>query len=593
MNTEASDAPQSYVTAAQYNELLLKHEALRKAFHEYRKAAEDRSLKAASKIRDSKETILKWKEYIDKKLAKQALRDANRDFATPRAVQTSLETFEHALTAPLPHPALDTARNTSTVPPQSPVHSKVTSSQTTEGEARSSSIVQSGDSPIVVSVKTLKRRRVSPRKDAQAYKVKNELLSSSPHNSHIFTPTLLRTETSYLDRPVRQQSRATLGDHPFSKAPLQQLADRALNATTELISVKTEPGLSNVSAAKENMLHRTTSKSVELQEARVRNNPLHDLNPNTPTLPRTSVVPASSGKKRIHRSGADAVHMLSEDGDIARHGPKKARIDDGTPKTKGTGRLHGLLEGTSFQGDRTILSPRSAPTVRRHGEVLDHHTTKSVEKPVGRVTRTVHDKPSPRVKSVERNKEKSEEESGTVLPEHEPLRARPLHRLGLDDFRVNPKTNGNLGYAFRESVRKREEKKCLPGCTREECCGAIRRFIAAGGLPQDTSLSDDELTLQGYLGPAFASIIHTATEAAKQDMLIEARAKAFADRHGKHREMFQRRSTPPGFWRTEMPTTQELEQDWEDARIQERQKVEERWRDAMRGGGRYMFRDEA
>ncbi|KAG9574722.1 SAE2-domain-containing protein, partial [Aureobasidium melanogenum] len=178
-----------------------------------------------------------------------------------------------------------------------------------------------------------------------------------------------------------------------------------------------------------------------------------------------------------------------------------------------------------------------------------------------------------------------------VSPEHEPLRARPLHRLNLDDFRVNPKTGGQLGYAYRESVRKREEKKCLPGCTREECCGAIRRFIAAGGLPQDTSLTDDELTLQGYLGAGYVSTIHEATAQERQKMLIEARAKAFADLHGKHREIWQRPQTPPGFWRTEMPTTQELEQDWEEARKRDRKKVEERWREAMRGG-RYVFRDE-
>ncbi|KAI5197631.1 SAE2-domain-containing protein [Aureobasidium subglaciale] len=647
----SANTTDGYVTATQYNELLMKHEALRKAFHEYRKEAEDRSLKAAQKIRESKETVRKWKEYIDKKLAKQALREANRDFenqdfATPRAIQSNLENIEEALA--LPHPVLEIVRNTSAAPSHSPAHSRITSSQTTEGEARSSSLAHSDDSPVVVSAKALKRKRDSPKRDSQAYKIKNELLSSSPHNSHTFVPTLFRAETSdldvYHDPSVQQKQTNTpsLGGHPLSRAPLRQSVDWDIetreisdqfetptaNRTTKsrppddvLVSVavdcganseaddaqlsdstmktvNTEPGLSTTSKSRENMLVRTTRRSVGPQDSRSSGGPLHDLSPNTPTLPRTSATPVISGKKLDHSRGAAAVHVLSEDGDNIKRGFKKPRIDDGTSKPVGTGRLNGLLEGTSPQADRTISSPRSAPAVQRQREWLDkaiskesekHTVTRSVEKPVNRVTRTLRDRPIPRP-TVQRYNPKDDPDA--IQPELEPLRARPLQRLNLDDFKVNPNYSGALGYAYRESIRKYEEKKCLPGCTREECCGAIRKFIAAGGLPNDTSLTDDELTLRGYLGSAYMSVIRDATAEERKRMLIEARAKAFADQHGKHREVFQRNRTPPGFWRTEMPSTQEEEQDREEARKMERQKVEERWRDAMRGGSRYMFRDE-
>ncbi|CAD0024333.1 unnamed protein product [Aureobasidium pullulans] len=627
MNSGQSGAPEGYVTIARYNELLLKHEALRKAFHEYRKEAEDRSSKAAQKIRESKDTVRKWKDYIDKKLAKQALRDANRDFenqdfATPRAVQSNLENIEDALA--LPHPALEVVRNTSAAPSHSPTHSRITSSQTTEGEARSSSLAHSDDAPIVVSAKALKRKRDSPKKDSQAYKIKNELLSSSPHNSRTPLPTLFRTETSDLDvyreqpLPLPQLRKPNFIGHPLSQAPLRQSADRDMETVrrtaeqfetptanrrskacspvdepapnpdesgnsfesqlsdSTVKTVKTEPGLSK---SRENMMVRTISKSVGPQESRPHVGPLQTLSPNTPNLPRT------------------------KDGDNTARGFKKPRVDDETPKAVGTGRLSGLLEGTSPQVDRTILSPRSAPAIRRQREWLDnavtkelekHEVSRSVERPVSRITRTVRDRPIPRPAVVRYNsKLATAEEPGPILPEHEPLRARPLQRLNLDDFKVNPKYSGSLGFAYRESVRKREEKKCLPGCTKEECCGAIRRFIAAGGLPQDTSLTDDELTLQGYLGSAYATSIHKATAEERQNMLIEARAKAFANRHGKHREKFQRNPSPPGFWRAEMPSTQEMEEDRAEADKMDRQRVEERWRDAMRGGGRYMFRDEA
>ncbi|KAG9642800.1 SAE2-domain-containing protein, partial [Aureobasidium melanogenum] len=644
-----NNAPDGFVTLAQYNELLLKHEALQKSYHEYRKAAEARALKAAQKIREAKETVRKWKDYIDKKLAKQALREANREFenqgfATPRAVQSNLENIEDALA--LPNPALDVVRNTFAAPSHSQTRSRITSSQTTEGEARSSSIAHSDDTPVVVSAKALKRKRNSPKKDSQAYKVKNELLSSSPHNSRTPVPTLFRTETSdldvYRDQPPLQQPKLNYKRHPLSRAPLRQSEDRDLEITRRSFShpetptvtrapefrspsdgdvdiaiddgadayeddvqlsnstvktLKTESGSGSASQRRKNVLVRTESKSVGPDDSHPQSGPLHDLSPNTPILPRTSAAPVTSGKKLDHSRGAAAVHVLSEDGDNTARGFKKPRIDGSTPKAVGTGRLNGLLEGTSPQLDRTILSPRSAPATRRQREWLDDTSSKdlkgqtvskSVERPVSRITRTVRDKPTPRA-AVMRSTEADDPEA--ILPEHEPLRARPLHRLNLDDFRVNPKTGGQLGYAYRESVRKREEKKCLPGCTREECCGAIRRFIAAGGLPQDTSLTDDELTLQGYLGAGYASTIHKASVQERQNMLIEARAKAFADLHGKHREIWQRPQTPPGFWRTEMPSTQELEQDWEEARKRDRQKVEERWREAMRGG-RYVFRDE-
>lgn len=647
MEAESSlKTPDGFVTAAQYNELLLKHEALQRTYHEYRKEAEGRALKAAQKIREAKETVRKWKDYIDKKLAKQALREANREFenqgfATPRAVQSNLENVEDALA--LPNPALDIVRNTSAAPTHSPTHSRITSSQTTEGEARSSSLAHSDDTPIVVSAKALKRKRNSPKKDSQAYKIKNELLSSSPHNSRTPVPTLFRTETSdldvYRDQPPLQQPKLNLERHPLSRAPLRQSEDRDLETTRRSFdypatptvngapvihsssgedaevaiddgadaygddarlsdsTVKTEPGSGSASKRRKNMLVRTVSKSVGPHNSRPQSGPLHDLSPNTPTLPRTSAAPVASGKKLDHSRGAAAVHVVSEDGENARRGFKKPRIDDSTLKAVGTGRLNGLLEGTSPQVDRTILSPRSAPATRRQREPLDDTSsrdsekqavTRSAERPASRITRTVRDKPAPRAAALRCIETDDSEE---ILPEHEPLRARPLHRLNLDDFRVNPNTGGQLGYAYRESVRKREEKKCLPGCTREECCGAIRRFIAAGGLPQDTSLTDDELTLQGYLGAGYASTIHKATAQERQNMLIEARAKAFADLHGKHREIWQRPQSPPGFWRTDMPTTQELEQDWEEARKRDRQKVEERWREAMRGG-RYVFRDE-
>ena len=186
-------------------------------------------------------------------------------------------------------------------------------------------------------------------------------------------------------------------------------------------------------------------------------------------------------------------------------------------------------------------------------------------------------------------------------PESEPYRARPLHRLSLEHFKLNPEVNQGLNYAFSETVRTREQRKCLPACTRRECCGAkFRKLVELGGQPtpqqkgpQWRSADDDEeqRLLQDYLGHD-RDRLKGLTEAERRELLLQARTRQFADKHGRHRNAHERGKTPPGFWRTEMPSTQELEEDREEARKMERQKVEERYREAMRPGSKWVFRDE-
>ena len=75
-------------------------------------------------------------------------------------------------------------------------------------------------------------------------------------------------------------------------------------------------------------------------------------------------------------------------------------------------------------------------------------------------------------------------------------------------------------------------------------------------------------------------------------MLLQAQAARMAQVYGKHRQRYERRTTPPGFWRVGFPSTQEVEIDRERAERMEREQVEERRKEAMREGGRWVFRDE-
>lgn len=197
----------------------------------------------------------------------------------------------------------------------------------------------------------------------------------------------------------------------------------------------------------------------------------------------------------------------------------------------------------------------------------------------------------------------SYDEPGVVLPEHEPFRARPVIRLGPDHFKVNSSYNQGVDYPFSEVVRKQEQRKCLPGCMRQDCCGAkFRKLVELGGLPTprrsglwssspSDDAEDDQRLLADYLGEDRGRL-EQMTEDEKRELLLEAKSRYFADKHGRHRQAYERRSTPPGFWRADMPTTQEVEEDRKAARKMERHKVEEMYREAMRPGGRWTFRDE-
>ncbi|PKY02406.1 SAE2-domain-containing protein [Aspergillus campestris IBT 28561] len=188
-------------------------------------------------------------------------------------------------------------------------------------------------------------------------------------------------------------------------------------------------------------------------------------------------------------------------------------------------------------------------------------------------------------------------ENTDIHPEDEPLRARPPHKLDLSHFRINPEYNQGLDFAFDSVLRKREERKCADGCTRPSCCG--EKFLAMarlGGISASsaTSLSlegDDKSILEEYMGKD-AHLLDGMKPEDRQALLYEAKAKLIANRFGKHRNQHQRPASPPGFWRTDMPSTQELDYDREEARRVERDKVRERYREATRPGGLWKFADE-
>jgi hypothetical protein len=183
-------------------------------------------------------------------------------------------------------------------------------------------------------------------------------------------------------------------------------------------------------------------------------------------------------------------------------------------------------------------------------------------------------------------------------PIHEPFRARPLRRLGLEHFKINPNYNPGYDFAFNDVVRGREARKCLPGCTKPDCCGnkfrKVAEFMQDARGNQAATISQDEADqrlLDEYMGNNRSKLLRVS-KAEKEELLMDARARELARQHGKHRQAYERRQSPPGFWRADFPTTQEEAADKVAAERQEREIVKTRFEEAMRGDGAWSFRDE-
>jgi hypothetical protein len=183
-----------------------------------------------------------------------------------------------------------------------------------------------------------------------------------------------------------------------------------------------------------------------------------------------------------------------------------------------------------------------------------------------------------------------------VNPSEKPLRSRPVQSLTLLDFKINPNYNQGFNFAFSEVVRGQDARKCLQGCTKPGCCGSKFRALVRGlrdpTKPLTASQEEaDSILLDEYLGDNAYKLQNMSKEE-RDEVLLQARTRDYANKNGKHRHAFERPSSPPGFWRADMPTTQEEIEDRERAREEDRNIVEERYQEAMRKGGRFIFRDE-
>ncbi|KAG5357753.1 hypothetical protein CJU89_4221 [Yarrowia sp. B02] len=138
----------------------------------------------------------------------------------------------------------------------------------------------------------------------------------------------------------------------------------------------------------------------------------------------------------------------------------------------------------------------------------------------------------------------------------------------LNDFVINPAFNGDLDYAYAETVRG-AKRQCEHGGDCRQCDEFYR--MAGPGIvsaaPQWSSTEDSD---RG------------------RKMGIEETINASS----RHRNRWKRAPSPPGFWRSDFPSTQEVLEEKKLAEENRRKEVEIRYKSAI-AGGKWMFRDAA
>ena len=393
---------------------------------------------------------------------------------------------------------------------------------------------------------------------------------------------------------------------------------------------------------------RQDSREQQHQKSSITQSVLQPTDPNDQILPRTSEL-LTHEKRQCPPSrrdrGAAQIHTVLEDGEETRpHRKAKScttKVDGQQVSAEGVIKPSKVSLNAHYRLGTLLAEPSpgrpALPTeklnVSRRVEnrtstpsPLDLLDARSIS-PVGRspidVPRNPHSTPKVSTSTARSKKRNtyarrpvppilatvdptSSDDPPPILPEDEPLRSRPIHRLQRADFKINPAANKGISHAYCEVIRKRQERQCLPNCNRRDCCGdGIRKAIAIGGaLPRqdrglfESSPPDGELGSKGYdynllkeyMGDNYPNWSRLSDEE-KDAEWIRAQEWDFGKRFGKHKAA-DRQDTPPGFWNVDVDSTQELQKQREEGEKMAREEVAERWREAMRQGGRWKFADE-
>ena len=547
-----------------------------------------------------------------------------------RIVDTEFEVLE-------PHHRSSTDRAAQNGSPENPEAPKIKEDPSTD-------VQSSPDTPIVISSRSVRKRkgRNDATQPSDTPKVKIETISSSP----IGLATIYGLDESIdLDDIGEKQATPRKG-RPF----LQQ----ALRASSFVVTARNESQSRDHSHSNHPSDWEQLSQASPTGVSRA-GSALQPRSTNTQILPRTSTESApkrrriasdksvgdliedgqiiQSVEKSPRRRNTTTEHARLLEDLLAKASPPKQvlRSPDIQFKPRQSGRQASAVSNQAFEFPQDDAPPRPRLIGPFRDSAYFSRPT-SRDSPMGHLGPVKPSKASPRTPaepprlpsghSFEDSEESEKPTSKSTDPPFknpasiskaaqsrireqtftpvrtwkQPLRTRPFTELTLQDFRVNPKYNQGYNYAFNDVVRNQAERRCLQGCTKPECCGGKFRALAEAtrNPNQPLSLSQEEAddkTLKEFLGDNRYTL-RNMTKSEREETLIQARTREMSNKYGKHRHAYERRTSPPGYWRSDFPNTQEEIQDRAKAQQLERDQIVQRYEAAMRPGGAYIFRDE-
>ncbi|KAK2624925.1 hypothetical protein QTJ16_005294 [Diplocarpon rosae] len=364
------------------------------------------------------------------------------------------------------------------------------------------------------------------------------------------------------NQPVKSPGVKARPGYPATSALAVKIGsiDHPESENTNLIRVSPEP-------SRQCSITSRKSPALKSQESMSSARPSPELFPLAPESSKPSSIPSP---RTLIKPIQSEVKLLS------------------TPPKAETERAEGTTRRRSPSFDSTPLQPRR-----------DLDALFSAKSEPRFLLSTVKPSPRPGTSSksgTPRKRQALTERDYPIDPDQEPLRSRPLHKLSARDFKINPNYNQGIKHQFSEVVRG-EARKCLQGCIKPDCCGRkfralaqieVERLASVGSLSQEER---DDMLLQEFMGDN-AHKIQKLGKTEREALLLEATTRNMANMYGKHRHTYERRSTPPGFWNVDFPSTQEEAEDRRKAKENERATTEQRYKEAMRPGGAWMFRDE-
>lgn len=470
-------------------------------------------------------------------------------------------------------------------------------------------IDDSDDLPVVVAERAVKRRRIRKKRNNEEEQealdlVKIKMEPKSPAVVVNFTETLDLDEVGivvHTPRRLTKSKRPSLSSDSHSSELRQERSQSEsldIRQNQQMISVaqtieifpavgsSRREDLSSNDCRSQSQPPEKTGESEERigQSTRLfeKRAPLKDIDINERLLPSTKKD--NTHKRRLYgyneRSRTPkTIHKITEDGEILsenkHHSKSVQSAKEKERLQKSFARLNALLD------DNNSSTPTRITRVSRKRSVPD------LQDPT--IQNKVHDEQHSSTKAKFKSLEK-------------PLRALPLSSLTLADFKLNPELNRGVDYAFNDSIYG-NERRCLPGCTDPRCCGEAMRALASALKPtlprsthfasaEDALLTDEEFLMKWFLGAKWnRQEISRMPTASREKLLLDAQTKLVAEQYGKHRNVSDRRMTPPGFWDSDIPSTQEQQMQRREAEKMERTIVSERHREAMKRG-KWLFRDE-